>query len=329
MASGANPAISDSVAGDVMMAGSDLRFSGATGGDYLGAGGYQIVDGRVHGSLRAAGGQVRVTAAADHNATLAGGTVIFDTAASVGRNLYVAGGQIRLSGRVAQSVRIAGSVVTIDGAIDSSVMVVAKELRVEAGARVGGNLTYRVPTGHVHIDPAARIAGKITALPMPSGWGAGRFFWTIFVLGFLLAGIVLVALAPSLAANTSILAHERPAYSIGIGLLWLIVLSIAIAILAITLIGIPLAILTAAACFVLYCLGKVVSAVWVGRLVLGSRARLGRGAMIGSFVLGAIILILIKWIPVLGTLVVFLVSLLGFGALLLTIKTLWGPRAIV
>src|SRR5688572_13976598 len=62
LASGGAPNVPDSVPGDAIMAGGDVRFSGATGGDYLGVGGKQAISGRIHGSVRAAGGDVQVTA---------------------------------------------------------------------------------------------------------------------------------------------------------------------------------------------------------------------------------------------------------------------------
>jgi len=329
MVSGATPTVGDSTDGDVMMAGSTLVFTGATGGDYLGAGGEQTVGGRIHGSVRAAGGFVRVGAAIGRNVSLAGGTVILDTAATVERNVYAAGGKVQLFGRVHGGVRASGGIVSIDGVIDGDVTVFANELQVGPNTRIGGTLRYRVPTGKAHIDPGARIVGMVTALPMPSGWGIGRVFWVLWVLGFLVAGVVVVALAPGLAANASTLARNRLGYATLIGLLCLVALTVGIVVVAITIIGLPLALLAGATCFVLYSLGRVVAAVWVGRMILRQTGETARGAMLVNFLVGAVIMAIVGLIPVLGSLAVFIATLLGFGALLLTLKTLWGPRPAV
>src|SRR6266550_2086162 len=95
MARGSAPLVTDSVPGDVILAGGDVRFSGSAVGDYLGAGGKQTIGGRIRGSLRAAGGEIDVTAVVDRNATVVGGDVELDSAAVVAHNAYLVGGNVQ------------------------------------------------------------------------------------------------------------------------------------------------------------------------------------------------------------------------------------------
>ena len=97
--------VTDSVPGDVMLAGSELDFSGAVGGDYLGAGGDQRVGGRVHGSVRAASGNVIVTSVIDRNATIAGGNVELLGGGIIQGNAYLVGGNIVVDGTIRQLLR--------------------------------------------------------------------------------------------------------------------------------------------------------------------------------------------------------------------------------
>ena len=99
IAHGSVPLVSDSVPGDAILAGGDVRFSGAAVGDYLGAGGSKQSVDAYHGSLRAAGGKIDVTAPVDRNATIVGGDVQLDSAAVVQRNAYLAGGNVQVRGR--------------------------------------------------------------------------------------------------------------------------------------------------------------------------------------------------------------------------------------
>lgn len=100
LASGGAPNVPDSVPGDAIMAGGDVRFSGATGGDYLGVGGKQAISGRIHGSVRAAGGDVQVTATVDRNATIWLGRRVLGARALTGRQgvlvSFLVGGLILL-----------------------------------------------------------------------------------------------------------------------------------------------------------------------------------------------------------------------------------------
>lgn len=313
--------VADSVPGDAMLAGSQLEFSGATGGDYLGAGGSQMITGRIHGSARVAGGTVRLASAVDRNATIAGGTIRLDRTATIGRNAYLAGGTVRVDGTVRQSLRVTGGTVMLDGAVDGDVNIAGGELRIGPGANIGGDLRYRVPSAKVHIDSAARIGGTVTALP-PRDWsGVVRAFRLMWLLGFLLAGVVAVALAPRFAAAAAEWVGARPGLSALLGVLWLVVIPVVAVLVATTVIGLPLALLAGAAYLLLVYLGRVVLAVWLGRLLLGGRVRDGTTGALMSFLLGAIILVLLALVPLLGLVVTLVATVVGLGALLIQLRS--------
>src|SRR6202171_6209941 len=210
LASGSTPTVMDSVPGDAILAGGDVSFGGATGGDYLGAGGKQAITGRIHGSLRAAGGEIHIAAAIDRNATIAGGSVGLDSAAVIGRNAYVIGGTIQVDGTVRESLLASGGTIVLNGVVGRDVEAHGGVLRVGPHAQIAGSLRYRVPAGKVHIDPAARITGTVTALPVSNRWGLWRFLW---ILGFLVVGAVVVALFPRFMAEAAAITAERPGRS--------------------------------------------------------------------------------------------------------------------
>lgn len=314
LASGSTPTVMDSVPGDVILAGRDVVFNGAAGGDYIGVGGHQAVGGRIHGSVRAAGGEIRVAAVVDRNATIAGGTVIMDSTADIGRNVYLTGGTVEVNGTVRGSIIASGGTVILNGTVGRSVEVGGGALRVGPHAVITGNLRYRVPPEKVHIDPGARISGTVTALPISRGWGLWHMLW---VLGFLVAGAAVVALFPRFTAEAAEILPQRPGRAALVGFGWICLVPVAIFILAITMIGLPLALLTAAVYVVSICLASVPSALWLGRRILSGRARTGRRGALVSFLVGGLILLIIGIIPLLGGLVKLVAVLLGLGALLM------------
>lgn len=323
LASGPAPRVTDSVPGDAMLAGGQVVFSGATGGDYLGVGGSQVVGGRIHGSARAAGGEIHVTATIDHNATIAGGNLTLDHTAVVGRNAYFAGGEIHIDGTVGQGLQVSGGTVVLDGRMNGDVEVTAGTLRIGPHATIAGALHYRVPRGQAHIDPGARMLGTVTALPVQRWRGFERAFRVIrfiWLLGFLVAGAVAVALAPHLATRAAAVLAQRPGYSSLVGIAWLVVLPIAAVLVAMTVIGIPLALLTGVIYFALAYLGRVVVAVWLGRMILGARTTEGRGGTFQRFIIGGVLLVIVALVPVLGSLVMLVATVMGLGALLLEIR---------
>ena len=321
LASGGAPNVPDSVAGDAIMAGGDVRFSGTTGGDYLGVGGKQTVSGQIHGSIRAAGGEVNVVAAVDRNATLAGGKVVLDSTAVVGRNAYIVGGDVQINGTVRESLLASGGKVTLNGAVGRDVQINGGALHIGPRAQITGNLRYRVPAKDVHIESAARILGTVTAVHVSKRWGPGPLH-LLWILGFLVVGAVLVALFPRFAGEAAEILPRRPGKSALVGLGWIILVPVAICIAAITIIGIPLALVATAVYLVLLYLGRTTIAVWLGRRVLGARALAGRQGVVVSFLVGGLILLVVGIIPVIGSWLMLIATVVGLGTILLRAQAL-------
>lgn len=327
LASGGAPSVQDSVPGDAIMAGGDVRFSGTTGGDYIGVGGKQVISGRIHGSLRAAGGEVQVIAVVDRNATVAGGKVVLDSAAVIGRNAYFVGGDVQVNGTVREGLLASAGKVSLNGEVGRDVQINGGELRIGPRAQITGNLRYRVPAENVHIDPAARISGTVTALHVSKAWGPGpwRLLW---ILGFLVVGAVVVALFPRFTAEAAEILPQRPGRSALFGLGWIILVPIAICIAVITIIGIPLALVATALYIVLLYLGRTTIAVWLGRRLLGTRALAGRQGVLVNFLAGGLILVLVSIIPVIGSWLMVIATVLGLGTILLRAKALREERPV-
>jgi hypothetical protein len=319
IASGSTPTVMDSVPGDAILAGGDVSFGGITGGDYLGAGGKQAITGTIHGSLRAAGGEIHVAASVDRNATIAAGTIELDSAAVIARNAYVFGGTVQVDGTVQENLVASGGAIVLNGVVGRNVDVTGGALRVGPHARIAGNLRYRVPAGKVHIDPAARITGTVTALPVTNRWPLWRVLW---ILGFLVVGAVVVALFPRFMAEAAEILPQRPGRSALVGLGWGILVPIAICVAAITVIGLPLAFLAAAVYVVVVCIASIPFAVWLGQLLLGVRARRGREGALVNFLVGGFLLLVLTIIPVLGGWVALIAGLLGLGTILLEAQAL-------
>ncbi len=319
LASGSAPSIVDSVPGDAILAGGDVRFSGTAAGDYLGVGGKQTISGRIHGSVRAAGGEINLAAAVDRNATIVGGNIEVDSVAVVARNAYLAGGTIRVKGTVQGALMASGGSVILNGVVGSNVEIAAGALRIGPQTRIAGNLRYRVPAGEVQIDPAARISGTVTVLPVRRGPG---ILHILLLFGFLVAGAVVVAIAPRFAGDAAEILRARPGRSALFGLCALILVPVVAVIAAVTIIGIPLALLMTAVYIILVYLGRIPLALWLGARILGGRARAGRQGVLLSFLVGGFILLIVGLVPVIGGLAMAIITVLGLGAFLLRVQVM-------
>lgn len=125
----------------------------------------------------------------------------------------------------------------------------------------------------------------------------------------LLLGGALVALGPRYADATVRELREDPAGAFGWGLLVGIGGSIAIALLAITIIGLVVALPAALVLAVVALVGNAVTVLWVGNVLVGTRGEVGPT----DAAVGAVALALPMAIPILGDLVARLVGFFGIG----------------
>jgi len=282
--------VRDSIEGDLMAAGGNVRFTGTVGGDVLAAGGTQVLGGTVAGSVRAAGGYVLVGTVADRNITAVGGTVAVDRRARIGGNAYLAGG---------------------------TVLVEAGRLELGPDAAIEGDLRYRLGRGQeATVHPNARVDGAVLTLPARRlGWvpWALRIYW---VAAFLVAGAVIVAMFPVLMLAGDVRVRARPLASVGMGILLLLLVPAVLAAIAITVLGIPLALIGAALYAVSVYLAPVVVALWLGRILLSrSSTYPDRGELVGAFLLGGVIIGLLGLVPYAGAVILLLATIVGLGAM--------------
>jgi hypothetical protein len=201
---------------------------------------------------------------------------------------------------------------------------VGGELHIGPRAQITGNLRYKVPPQKVRIDPAARISGIVTALPVESEWGLKRWLW---LLGLIVIGAVLVALFPGFSAETAESLPRRPMRAALVGLGWICLAPIAIVVVAFTVIGLPLAILAAIVYAVLLFVGDIPVGVWLGRRLLGIREGTRPHGVVVDYLVGGFVLLIVMLIPVIGKVVLMISTILGLGVILLRAWTVRRRQA--
>jgi cytoskeletal protein CcmA (bactofilin family) len=341
--SGDDDSIGHSIGSDRFAAGRAVNLSGAVGGDAFAAGGRVTVDGPVAGDaflagahvelrgavdkgLYAAGALVVVSGSVKHNARLVGGTVEVTPAARFGGGLSMAGRTLSMAGTTEGYLQMAGRDATVSGTVGGDVEISAARIEIGPGARIAGKLRYRSDRDPV-VATGAEIAGGLERLPGSyRAWtwregahhalhGVGRGIW---FSGSFVLGVLLLLLAPGYLGQTSRLAAAEWPLCLGVGFAILIAVPVAAVLLLITLIGIPVALLTIALYVVVLLLGHVVGAVAVGDYALGRWApeRAASALWRALAFLGAVVALgLLRGLPLVGGLVALLVFLTGVGAL--------------
>lgn len=303
------------------------------------SGGRVRVDGRIQGDLVVAGGRVEVN-----------GPVEGDLAA--------VGGQVTITGPVDGDVRAAGGTVQIEGTVREDVLAGAGTLTIAESAQIGQDLIFGAGTARINGTVAGGIEGG-TSNYERSGTVSGAEDVTIredeeptiaerlvdqlrrylIIVGF---GLLLLWLAPRVTGAAAAALRERPLPSVGVGLLTIvIVIAILIALLIVTvifsiifgLLGFGELVATAIAgallgggllSFVLIVtaafLALAVVGFVVGRLLLRPVSPAAAVQPALTLLLGALVIVALTAIPLVGVALNWIAALFGLGALVLALR---------
>ena len=150
--------------------------------------------------------------------------------------------------------------------------------------------------------------------------------WLFAALAFAACAVLAAVLAPRPLASAARRAEESPGRSFVYGLVSLPAFFVLCVVLAVTIVGIPLLLLLVPAYLALVFFGALVAAFFIGTRVLMVTGRYRVGNALAA-VVGALILAATTFIPVLGDLLLYALSLLGTGAVILALFSRRRPRA--
>lgn len=317
--SGRSIDIDGTVDGDVICAGQSISITGTINGDVICAGQSIDVSGDVKGDVRLAGQNVTL------GGTIAGNASIFTQGlttkgnSSIGRDLSVAGESIVLNGSVLRDISASATTVTINNAVGRNINTNVDNLTLGSLAKVTGNVDY-TSNNKLERDSSAVVDGQVSqhtpAKKVTKDRAGLSGFLLYLLLALLIAAMVLVLIMPRVFQAGSDIAVENWGRTLLIGIIASIIVPVLIAVIMITIIGIPLAILLFLAWAVVLFLSGIFSAYLTGRIILRDNAT----NAIGIMLLGALVLLLIYFLPFVGGLVALVAMWFGIGMILQLIQ---------
>jgi cytoskeletal protein CcmA (bactofilin family) len=312
-----------------------ITVAGTINGDLIAVGRRVIVRGIVNGDLITGAETISLQGIVRGNVIGLGATL--ETPDSlVGRNLYGLAWQVstsvntevdgnvtvladtaRVGGTVGTDVTVLGDAVEIGADVKGGVDAFADTVTLLDSARVGGDLTARVPTeASLTVLPGAEVTGATqTRLGGRFGrenrYASGAFYARQalrFVAAFIV-GLALFLLFPALP-STALGSGLDVLKTGGIGLVALVSLP-AIAVLAmITIVGLPIGIIGLLSWLIALYLAKIVLAGVVGTAALGGGRHVAPTLAAGL----AVVLVLVN-LPYAGRPLGFVLTVLGLGLL--------------
>jgi cytoskeletal protein CcmA (bactofilin family) len=350
-----NGAATKFVSRNIYSAGANVRPSAAVEGDFVAVGGRVIIDQPVKGDVMLAGGSVDVRAPVGDDVRAAGGDI--NVEGTIGGELFATGGNITLTkaARVASTASLFGGTVSIDGRIDGPLSVSAQKVvlngevnndarfraeQIELGpfAKITGTLDYASPNEIKRAD-GATIGGAISRMAddsamhghnmhetnqdwhMRMGRGGSTWVGSIFTfLAFLACAAVFLLIFPTFSVKASDAVRTSPWAAMTVGFGAVVCVPVLAILLFITILGIPLGIITVALYPLLLLLGYVVGVLFVARRAQNAMSKDESGSFvktIGFFALALLLVMLLGRLPFVGGLVIFVITIIGIGASLI------------
>ena len=331
--------------GNAYAAGASVVLTAPVAGDLSAFGGSIIAAAPVAGDELLVAGSIRSRAPVTGDLRIMGGSVVIEE--SIAGDLVVLGFSVNDSGRASGSVFIAaaettltkgasgpvtiyGNTISLAGDFGGNVNIVSSgHLTLAASTTIRGTLSYEAPE-LATIPASATIIGGIkyrNASYLPDA-GTSRllavvsigFFLFARILGALILAGLLAGLFPKLAEEIVERAYTQRPRSILLTMLLgfaiLVATPVLFIVLMLTFVGIGLALLL----LILYSLLAFLALLYAGILLGSAFARRFRGreeVLWHDGVFGMLALSLIALLPVIGPLILYILTIFSAGALLL------------
>lgn len=309
-AAAAEVVVEGDVQGDLLVLARQLRVTGTVQGDILGTVGGAVIGGEVGGSVRLAAGEIVADGTIADDLAALGGSVELE--GEVGRDVLGMGGSLSLRGSVERALRGNFRSIRLDGRVGGDVEVAVEDLRVGPSAVVAGKLAYR-PGGPASISGAAEIGGELIERggnPVNIRVRAAQFLVRMLgFLAFVVTGLALLLISTRAAAAAVEAAVLHPWRSGLLGFAGLALSPVLAVLLALTVVGLPIALLLLS----IWAFGLFAGPV-PAVAALGQRLLRGRRGLFGGFVLGAPVWGALLLVPYAGPLVYLVFLVWGMGA---------------
>ena len=294
------------VQGDVFAASGTFENTGNVKGDILAAGGSSIIGGRIDGDIRVASGTVVIEGEVGKNITALAGDFSIAEGGAVDGSVNVFAGNVIVDGIVGGDLRSGAGTVRINGIIKGDVRLETDQINFGPNAKIEGNLFYSseeeigIPEGIV----VGKTEYKKSQIRLDNdrkkkaeeGFKVFNIVWkAVGIAAYLVIAAILTLLFGSFMIRTADTIQRKPWHAVGIGLVGLIVTPVAAILFMITVIGIPLGVISFVLYGLLIYLAQLPGALWLGKLILKREEKPLLPVLLGVFILR-----LVSFIPYLG-----------------------------
>jgi cytoskeletal protein CcmA (bactofilin family) len=322
--------IEGTVDGDVFAFSQDVSVNGHVTGDVIAFAHTLRIGGKVDGNIRAGLNTLTVTGSVGKNALIFADYADLDSSGNIGGSITAFAESLNVEGKLGRDILTFAKHTGISGSVGGGIQAKGDTMSIAATGEVDGPVRFEG-----HSAPEVSSGAKLASPVEYTKWERERnyrsrhyYVWrVIWTAAFILFGMVLVLLMPKFAEET-VNAAERFGAPLGLGVLVFFAVPIAAIIGCITVVGIPLGVLTMGFWFLMLCCAELVVGTVVGSWILGpSRdtwSLIGRMAM--GFVAVRIVYTFMEQVHVLGLIGGLGILMWGMGAIALVLYNRFQPK---
>jgi cytoskeletal protein CcmA (bactofilin family) len=306
------------IPGNLYVAAKDIQVYGRVRGDVFACGNSVKIRGAVKGDILAMGKEVNIIAAEA------------DDIRACGRSVFI-------RGKIFNDILVFGRHVNIGGNIFGCVYTVARNLVISPYALIRGDLEYSARSAY--IPASARIRHivqkqiqcetEVCRTDTVQALSVLSLCWLIFhfLILFIAAGLI-IKLAPNQVKMITRNILTQPWRDLVVGLLVLVLMPVTLVVLALTVIGLPFAVILAFIYMLILYFNKIFIAIALGEWLMtkinswskkkGDKKKPVSQRPFLNFILGIVLFHLLSLLPFFGGLIRFGLLLTGIGAIFVT-----------
>lgn len=306
--------IEGTVTGDLVAMGGSVVVTGSVGGNAYLSGGEVIVSGEVGKSLFMGGGRLKVSGVVERSLYMGGGQLILASEAYVMEDMLAGGGQMDVDGWIGDDLWASGGTLDIGAVVDDDLYVSGGVVRAEE-ENVGGDYKVNVSEEGDDWSWEGDTFSKAREAAQRSLY-AGIFTRTLWFIGMLFVGAVFIRFIPVKTmdiVNKISMDVGEFMWSLAIGLIVSSALPLAVIVLAVTVLGAPLAVLLTGLALFLIFFGSLWGDMAIGGLLTKWLGYKGTDLYV-PLVAGRIVRVIIGLIPCVGGLYGLVLSWVVVGA---------------
>ncbi|MFT7219814.1 MAG: hypothetical protein ACI8Z1_001431 [Candidatus Azotimanducaceae bacterium] len=321
----------------LIIAGDTIVLDGTVNGDVLALGRRVIVNGPINGNLVSFAQDVEVNAnvqgliviaaqsAEFKNATIGGDVWTATENVRTGEDVSIAGNLITatsdafIAGQIGWDYYVFGDNIDITGTIGQDLEAFADQVNLLSNAMIKGDLRFRTENeDHLRQTPNATVNGVIEFLDLPEEFDprnrytdAGFYLnQVVRLLCAFLTGVVVLWMIPALR-DVRMSGGLQGLKTAGIGLVALVSVPLILAIVAVTVIGIPVTVIGTFGYIAVIYLAKIVLASKLGQVMLSATDF--EDNLLLTLLTGLVVIILAINLPAIGGVINFLLTIVGIG----------------